>query len=214
MSRKIVLLIGAPGAGKGTVGGFLEESLDFTIISTGNVARKEIDAKTPLGLELAEKNAKGEFFSDELAFEIGKTGLIESKGNIVLDGFPRNLNQAYMFDEYLKENDEKLSLVLHLECDLNTIIHRLKDRRVCPKCGTSYHLVNLKPKVNGICDKCGSELIKRRDDEPEIITSRYQTYLNQTEPIIEHYMKKGIVRTVRSDLDTEIMFENVKKIVK
>jgi len=213
MERKMILLLGAPGSGKGTIGTFLAKEKAFTTLSTGNVIRKEIEEKTPLGLELAEANARGEFFSDEIAVEIGKKGISDIKGNITLDGFPRNLTQARLFDEHLEKIGGTLDLVIHLDCDQQSIISRLKDRRVCPNCGASFHLVNMKPKISGICDHCETHLIHRPDDEPETIKKRLATYQELTFPLVEHYRKKGILKTIDTNVSPMEMMLQAKRLL-
>lgn len=210
LMRKMIMLLGAPGSGKGTAGSFLEKE-GFIILSTGNVVRKEIQEKTPLGLTLKEKNEKGEFFSDDLALEIAKKGLNEIKGNVVLDGFPRNLKQAELFATYLREKNEQIHRVFCLTGDKKAIVERLKHRRVCPSCGASYHLLHLKPIVEGVCDHCQTRLIQRPDDKEEVILNRMNIYEEQTAPLVQYYKKRGLLIEIKADVPAKDMNQEIKQ---
>lgn len=193
-----LVLLGAPGAGKGTQAVILSEKLNIPHISTGDIFRNNIKNKTELGKKAEEYITKGLLVPDEITVDLMKDRLKEDdcKNGFILDGFPRNIAQAEALDKYLNEMGVKLDCALNIHVDDEEIIERISGRRVCQNCGKSYHVKYNPPAVNGECDDCKSKLIQRDDDKEETVIKRLETYHKQTEPLIEYYQKKGLLKTV------------------
>lgn len=191
----IIIMLGAPGTGKGTVAGILKDKLEIPQVSTGDIFRKHIKEGTELG-KLAESYiSKGNLVPDEVTIDLVKNRLEEpdvQKG-IILDGFPRTVNQAEKLDEILKGKGKKVDLVINLTTPEEEIIERIVNRRVCSnqECKTVYNLVLNPPKKEGICDKCGHELVQRKDDNAQTVVSRLKNYFEQTSPLVNYYEKSG-----------------------
>ncbi len=191
----IIIMLGAPGTGKGTVASILTGKLNIPQVSTGDIFRKHIKEKTELG-KLAESYiSKGELVPDDVTI-----GLIENRmeeadvqNGIILDGFPRTVKQAEELDKLLAKKGKKVDMVINLTTPEEEIIERIVNRRICSNsdCKTVYNLVLNPPKVEGVCDKCGSELIQRKDDTIETVKSRLDSYFKQTSPLVEYYEKQG-----------------------
>lgn len=191
----IIIMLGAPGTGKGTVAGILTGKLNIPQVSTGDIFRKHIKEQTELG-KLAESYiSKGELVPDDVTI-----GLIENRmeeadvqNGIILDGFPRTVKQAEELDKLLAKKGKKVDMVINLTTPEEEIIERIVNRRICSNsdCKTVYNLVLNPPKVEGVCDKCGSELIQRKDDTIETVKSRLDSYFKQTSPLVEYYEKQG-----------------------
>lgn len=193
----IFIMLGAPGTGKGTVASILSEKMNIPQISTGDIFRKHIKEKTELGILADEYISKGQLVPDEVTVNLVKSRLEEpdAQNGVILDGFPRTVKQAEELEKVLKEKQTKLDMVINLVTPEDEIIERIENRRICPDCKAVYN-VKLSPPIHeGICDKCGHELIKRKDDNIETIKSRLQTYFEQTSPLIDFYNKKGNLRT-------------------
>ena len=195
----VIIMLGAPGTGKGTVAGILTEKLGIPQVSTGDIFRKHIKEQTELG-KLAEKYiSKGNLVPDDVTIDLVKSRLQEDdvKKGIILDGFPRTVAQAEALDKMLEEQGRRVDMVVNLTTPKEEIIERIINRRICsnPECKTIYNLVLNPPKVKGICDKCGSELIQRKDDNRETVEARLENYLEVTSPLVEYYTKKGNLRT-------------------
>ena len=195
----IIIMLGAPGTGKGTVAGLLQESLGLTQISTGDIFRKNIKEKTELGILAQKYIEKGNLVPDEITVKIIEDRLNEPdvENGIILDGFPRTIKQAEELDKILAKKGKKVERVINLETPDEEIVERIVNRRVCTKqeCKTIYNIILNPPKVEGICDKCGSELIRRKDDTEETVRKRLKEYFNQTKPLVEYYEKQGIIET-------------------
>ena len=193
----IIIMLGAPGTGKGTVAGILQEKKGFKQISTGDIFRKNIKVQTELGKIADSYISKGNLVPDDITVELVKSVLDNEdiEKGIILDGFPRTINQAEELDKYLKSKDNKVDLVVNLTTPEKEIIERIVNRRVCSnqECKTVYNLVLNPPKVPDICDKCGSKLIQRDDDNEETVKARFENYTKQTSSLIEYYDKKGIL---------------------
>ncbi|MGN1297988.1 MAG: adenylate kinase [Clostridia bacterium] len=191
----IIIMLGAPGTGKGTVAGILKDKLEIPQVSTGDIFRKHIKEGTELG-KLAESYiSKGDLVPDEVTIDLVKNRLEEpdvQKG-IILDGFPRTVNQAEKLDEILKEKGKKVDLVINLTTPEEEIIERIVNRRVCSnqECKAVYNIVLNPPKKEGICDKCGHELVQRKDDNAQTVKSRLKNYFEQTSPLVDYYEKSG-----------------------
>jgi len=188
-----IIMLGAPGAGKGTQAQAVSEKLAAPIIGTGNLIREAIAAKTPLGLKAKSFLDSGALVPDDLVIALIKEKLTgDCKNGFILDGFPRTVPQA----EALDEMGVSIDKVVDIEVPDEEILVRLGGRRVCGKCGASYHVVYNPPKIDGICSVCGGDLIIRGDDARETIQARLEVYHKQTEPLIDFYTKKGILTTV------------------
>lgn len=207
-----LVLLGAPGAGKGTQAKILSEKFNVPHISTGDIFRSNIKNGTELGLLAKQFIDKGELVPDELTVKIVKSRLAEpdcSQG-FVLDGFPRTIPQAEQLDTVLKEMGIALDKVVDIHVDDDKIIKRLADRRVCPSCGASYHLEYNPPSEGDVCTACGTKVIQRPDDSPETIKNRLQVYHSQTEPLIKYYSAQGKLVTAYgqeeiADTTSEVM---------
>ncbi|MBP5312976.1 MAG: adenylate kinase [Clostridia bacterium] len=189
----IIMLLGAPGAGKGTQAVELAKILCMPHISTGVIFRANIKEGTELGKLAASIINKGMLVPDDVTFAIVKDRLSQEDcaDGAILDGFPRTIPQARMLDEYLESQGKKLDVVINIVIDEQEIVKRLSERRVCPECKATYHLGH-RPPANGInCDVCGAEVILRDDDKPEVVQKRLDEYHVSTEPLIEYYKEKG-----------------------
>jgi len=194
-----LVLLGAPGAGKGTQAVVISQKYNVPHISTGDIFRSNIKNGTELGRKAKEYIDKGLLVPDELTVDIVKDRISQPdcKAGFILDGFPRTIYQAERLDEILKELNVELDCALNIYVPDEEIIKRMSGRRVCSKCGMSYHIVYNQPKVENICDSCNGELIQRDDDKEETVIQRLNTYHKQTEPLIEYYEKKGKLLTVQ-----------------
>ncbi|MBO4293450.1 MAG: adenylate kinase [Clostridia bacterium] len=194
----IILMMGAQGTGKGTVAGIISKNTGIEQLSTGDVFRKNIKEKTPLGLEAEKYISSGNLVPDEITIPM-VTNYLDSdlaKNGIILDGFPRTLSQAQKLDEILEQRGKKVDLVINLTTPREEIIERIMTRRVCPNCKATYNIKLHPPKVEGICDECGSKIIQRKDDSTEeAVNQRLEIYETKTAPVIEYYKNKGILRT-------------------
>lgn len=189
----ILIMLGAPGTGKGTIAGILTKKLGIPQISTGDIFRKNISEKTELG-KLAESYiSNGKLVPDDVTVKLVEDRLKkdDAKNGVILDGFPRTVAQAEALDEILFNSNKKVDITINLTTPEEEIIERVVNRRICSKCKRVYNLVLNPPKENGICDDCGSELTARADDNEETIKNRLQTYFDQTSPLVDYYDKKG-----------------------
>jgi len=191
-----IVMLGAPGAGKGTYASRLNVSLGIPHISTGDMVRDEIKAQTELGKKIKQYSDKGELVPDEIIIQLLADRLKkpDCEKGYILDGFPRTINQAEALGKI-----SKIDVVVNLNVPDQIIVTRLSNRVTCKKCGAIYNLLTLKPKKEGVCDKCGGELVQRRDDQPEVIQERLNVYREKTEPLIQYYRKKGLLKDVRCD---------------
>ena len=191
-----LILLGAPGAGKGTQAGVLNKELGIPTISTGNMIRAAIKEGTPVGLRAAETMKGGRLAPDDLVLEIihERVAKADCANGYILDGAPRTLVQA----EALERDGIVFDHVISLEVPDEVIMARMTNRRVCEDCGASYHLVVVPPRTPGVCDACGGKLIQRKDDEPEIVKERLEIYHEQTEPLKAFYARRGLLRKVES----------------
>lgn len=194
----IILMMGAQGTGKGTVAGIISQNTGIEQLSTGDVFRKNIKEKTPLGIKAEQYISTGNLVPDDITIPMVIDYLDSdlAKNGIILDGFPRTLNQAQKLDEILEQRGKKVDLVINLTTPREEIIERIMTRRVCPNCKATYNIKLNPPKVEGICDKCGSKIIQRKDDSTEdAVNQRLEIYETKTAPVIEYYKNKGILRT-------------------
>ncbi|MVB12616.1 adenylate kinase [Caprobacter fermentans] len=189
------IFLGAPGAGKGTQAEVLSREKGIPTISTGNIIRSALKSGTEMGLRAKAYTESGKLVPDEIVIGIIRERLAEPdcKNGFILDGFPRTIPQA----EALDNMGIVIDRVIDIEVSEQTILARLSGRRVCENCGASYHVVNKKPKVEGVCDLCGGTLVQRKDDQPETIQARLKVYHEQTEPLKAYYEKQGKLRVVQ-----------------
>ena len=197
-----LILLGPPGAGKGTQAKRVIEEFDIPHISTGDIFRKNIKEKTELGQKVEGLLAEGKLVPDELTIEIVWDRLDQEdyKNGFLLDGFPRTIPQAEALDEGLAKRGLKLDRVLNIDVDKDSLVKRLSGRRVCPNCGASYHIDNNPPKVEGICDVCQTPVIQREDDKEQTVLDRIKVYDSQTKPLVDFYNKQDLVFTVDGTL--------------
>ena len=195
----IIVMLGAPGTGKGTVAGILSEKLSIPQISTGDIFRKNIKEGTELGILAQSYMDKGDLVPDEVTINMVKNRLNEddTKNGAILDGFPRTIPQADALEEMLAEKGSEIDVVLNLTTPDEEIIDRITTRRVCSNqtCKTVYNVKLNPPKIEGICDKCGSSLITRADDTEDAIKVRLENYYKLTNPLVEYYDNKGLLKT-------------------
>ena len=189
-----IIMLGAPGTGKGTIGNEICKKYNLVHLATGDIFRDEMKRKTELGMKAEEYISKGELVPDSVTIKMVE-GKLDKLDNVLLDGFPRTIPQAEALNEYLNKTNKKITAVINLNVPDEDIIKRTSSRVICSNkdCGASYNTIFMPPKVEGICDICGSPLIKRKDDNPETIKERLQVYYKNTKPLIEFYEKMGLV---------------------
>lgn len=209
-----LVLLGPPGAGKGTQSVVLSKEYRLPHISTGDILRESIKAGLELGLKAKSYMDKGELVPDEVVTGIVAERLSrpDAKKGFILDGFPRTLTQAKELDKSLKNMSSKLDLVLYFETSEKVAIERLTGRRVCKACGFNYHVKNIPPKVAGVCDKCGGELFQRPDDTEATVRNRLKVYEAQTSPLIDYYSRGSILRKVSGDMDVDKLNKVLSKL--
>ena len=195
-----IILLGAPGAGKGTVAEDIKSNIAFSHVSTGDMLRAAVKAGSPVGLQAKTYMDKGELVPDEVIVGLVKELLDRgpSDAKYMFDGFPRTPNQARLLDEALAKLHSRIAHVFLLEVARDVLIMRISGRRVCRKCGAVYHVKNIRPKVEGVCDQCGGELYQRPDDNEATVANRLDVFENQTASLISYYDEKKILRRVDS----------------
>lgn len=200
MAKMNVVLLGSPGVGKGTYAKRISKIYGIPQISTGDMFREAIKNKTKIGLKAKGYMDKGELVPDDVTIGIVKEKLKKNdcKNGFMLDGFPRTIAQADALSDIID-----IDKVLDFTASEQVIIDRLSGRRICKSCGAIYHIRNIIPKVKGVCDKCGGKIYQRDDDKPESVKKRLDVYKKQTEPLIEYYTKKGILRSINADWPIE-----------
>lgn len=209
-----LVLLGPPGAGKGTQSIVLAREYKIPHISTGDMLRESVKSGAELGLKAKAFMDKGELVPDEVVTGIVAQALTkpDTKKGFILDGFPRTLKQAKDLDAALKKIATGIDMVVYFETSAKVAIARLSGRRVCKNCGFNYHIKNIPPKKEGICDKCGGVLFQRPDDKEETVINRLKVYEDQTKPLIEYYTKQGILKKVSGDLGVDELFKVLSKI--
>ena len=211
----VIIMLGAPGTGKGTVAGILQEKLGIKQVSTGDIFRKAIKEQTELGKKVAEYMDKGMLVPDEIVIEVVEERLNEPdlKEGVILDGFPRTKEQAIELEKMLAKHNKKADMAINLTTPEEEIIERIANRRVCTnqECKAVYNVTMRPPKQEGICDKCGSKLIQRKDDTEETIKNRLKTYYTTSEPIIEFYKEKGVLHSYEVSVKINKLAEDVAR---
>ena len=210
-----IIMLGAPGAGKGTQAKMIAEKYNIPHISTGDIFRANIKNGTELGKKAKSYMDKGQLVPDELTLDLIMDRFKEDdcENGYVLDGFPRTIPQAEALDAALKANGEKVDFAIDVDVPDENIVKRMGGRRACVNCGATYHIVYSPTKVEGKCDKCGEELIVRDDDKPETVLSRLEVYHNQTQPLIDYYNEQGILKTVDGTVDMKDVFKAIVDIL-
>ena len=211
-----MVLLGPPGAGKGTLALLLKESFKLLHISTGDLLREEMKGGTDIGKEIKKYVESGELVPDQVVIKMIENRLSKKEANdkgYMLDGFPRTTVQAQDLDQILKKIDRPVDFALYMETSLPIILQRLTGRRVCKQCGAIFHIKNRPSKVAGKCNNCGGDLYQRPDDTEETILNRMQVYTEKTSPIIEYYEKQGKLVRVSGDEETEDLLKIVAKIL-
>ena len=210
-----IILLGPPGAGKGTQAKRMIERYGIPQISTGDMLRAALKAGTPLGLEAKKYMDKGALVPDEVVVGLVKERIQQDdcKKGYMLDGFPRNVSQAETLDGMLKELGQQIDHVVCIEVPDQELIQRLTGRRTCRECGAGFHVMFDPPKKEGVCDKCGGQLYQRDDDNEATVTSRLKVYADQTKPLIEYYAKQGKLRTIDGLGSIDDIFERIKAVL-
>lgn len=205
-----LILFGPPGAGKGTQAKLIKERYQLPHISTGDILRSEVKNKTQLGLEAKGFMESGKLVPDSLVTEMVKKRMMgpDLKDGFILDGYPRTESQAKALDEILEGGIDK---AVYLKTSENVVVQRLTGRRVCPKCGNNYHMTNMRPKKDMICDTCEVELFQRPDDNEETVKNRLNVYLKESSAVLDYYRKQSKLQDVSGDLDSLEVFDFISE---
>lgn len=210
-----IVMLGAPGAGKGTQAKMIADKYQIPHISTGDIFRANIKEGTALGLEAKSYMDQGKLVPDELTVKIllDRVSKDDCANGYVLDGFPRTIPQANVLKDALSKLNDKIDYAINVDVPDENIVRRMSGRRACVTCGATYHIEHVPPKKEGICDKCGSELILRDDDKPETVLNRLKVYHDQTQPLIDFYNNEGVLKEVDGTVDVKVVFENIVSIL-
>ena len=211
-----VILLGPPGAGKGTQAASIASEVNIPHISTGEMFRAALNDGTPLGLEAKKFMDSGELVPDDVVVGMVRERIQQPdcKDGFLLDGFPRTIIQAQKLDETMENDGRNIDLVINLVCDDKTVLSRLTGRRVCRSCGAIYHIENVPSKQDGVCDKCGGELYQRDDDKADTILNRLEVYRNSTEALIDYYRQKDLLKDVDANAQREITLKAMIALIK
>ncbi|MFC4025648.1 adenylate kinase [Oceanobacillus longus] len=210
-----LILMGLPGAGKGTQAEKINRKYNIPHISTGDMFRLAIKEGTDLGMKAKEYMDQGDLVPDEVTIGIVKERLSKADcvNGFLLDGFPRTIAQAEALQQLLTDLNRSIDYVLHVDVPEEKLVERLTGRRICPTCGTTYHVVYNPPKQEGVCDNDGSKLIQRDDDQPETVKKRLSVNIEQTQPLLDFYQDKGYLLKVDGDRDIEVVFQDIQTIL-
>ena len=210
-----IIMLGAPGAGKGTQAKMIAERYKIPHISTGDIFRANIKNNTELGLEAKKYMDQGLLVPDELTVKIllDRVAKEDCADGYVLDGFPRTIPQAQVLEDALARQGEKIDYAVNVDVPDENIVRRMSGRRACLKCGATYLVEHIAPKAEGICDTCGSELVLRDDDRPETVQNRLKVYHDQTQPLIDFYAARGVLKTVDGTADMQDVFSAITEIL-
>ncbi|MBN2120110.1 MAG: adenylate kinase [Candidatus Omnitrophica bacterium] len=204
-----LVLLGAPGSGKGTQAKILSEYYGIENISLGDILRQEASHNTALGKSVKKYMNEGVLVPDEIIKEVIASKI--DKTGFILDGFPRNINQATILQKILEESGSSLDKVIYLEVNQDTAVRRLSGRRVCKNCGALYHVVTMAPKQTNICDRCASELVVREDDKETTVRKRWEVFMNETHSLIDYYRKQDKLLDIDGNQDKDEVFERIKE---
>lgn len=210
-----IIMLGAPGAGKGTQAKMIAEKYSIPHVSTGDIFRANIKNGTELGMEAKKYMDQGKLVPDELTVKIllDRVAQPDCEKGYVLDGFPRTIPQAEVLDKALKELGDQIDYAINVDVPDENIVNRMSGRRACVACGATYHVKYNAPKVENVCDSCGKELIIRDDDKPETVQNRLTVYHEQTQPLIDFYEKKGVLKNVDGTVDMKDVFAAITDIL-
>lgn len=210
-----IIMLGAPGAGKGTQAKMIADKYGIPHISTGDIFRANIKNGTELGMEAKKYMDQGLLVPDELTVKIllDRVAQADCADGYVLDGFPRTIPQAEVLDKALTELGDKIDYAVNVDVPDENIINRMSGRRACLSCGATYHIVHIPPKTENQCDKCGQPLVLRDDDQPETVKNRLKVYHDQTQPLIDFYTKKGVLKAVDGTVDMQDVFQAIVAIL-
>lgn len=210
-----IVMLGAPGAGKGTQAAMVAEKYGIPHISTGDIFRANIQNNTALGMEAKKYMDQGLLVPDELTVKIllDRVAGEDCRGGYVLDGFPRTIPQAEVLDEALAKQGEKIDYAVDVDVPDENIVKRMSGRRACLKCGATYHIEHIPPKKEGVCDHCGEELVLRDDDRQETVMNRLKVYHEQTQSLIQYYTQKGVLKVVDGTKEMKDVFQMIVDIL-
>lgn len=210
-----IIMLGAPGAGKGTQAKMIAEKFNIPHVSTGDIFRANIKNGTELGQEAKKYMDQGLLVPDELTVKIllDRVAQPDCENGYVLDGFPRTIPQAEVLDKALTDLGDSIDYAINVDVPDENIINRMSGRRACVTCGATYHVVHIPPKKEGVCDACGADLILRDDDKPETVKNRLDVYHKQTQPLIDYYTEKEILKTVDGTVDMKDVFNAIVEIL-
>lgn len=211
-----LILMGLPGAGKGTQAEQIVENYNIPHISTGDMFRAAMKEGTELGLKAKSFMDQGQLVPDEVTIGIvrERLGKDDCKKGFLLDGFPRTVAQAEALEVMLSELERTIDYVLHIHVDQSLLMDRLTGRRICKNCGSTYHLIFNPPANEGVCDKCGGELYQRADDNAETVGNRLEVNTKQMKPLLDFYQEKGYLRTIDGEQEIDLVFENINELLK
>ena len=206
-----IILLGPPGAGKGTQAGMISKKKNLPHISSGNLLREAVENGTSIGVKAKGYIEKGLLVPDQIAVDVIKERILKNDctGGFILDGFPRTLAQAKVLDEMLLGLNNKIDVVIYMTASKESIVQRLSGRRICSNCGANYHVSYVPSLMNGICDRCGGKLNQRSDDKQETILERLRVYRDQTEDLVGYYKKNGILKEILCDNSIEVITKNI-----
>lgn len=211
-----IILLGPPGAGKGTQAKKLAQRLNIAHISTGDILRDNVSSNTTLGIQAKDYMDKGELVPDALVTKMLMQRLDSEniKAGFILDGYPRNISQAKALDDMLKEENAQIQAVIYQDTSEAVIIQRLTGRLACKSCGANFHITNMPPKVNMLCDICSGELYRRSDDNTETIKNRLQVYKKEVSSLIDYYETRQKLHCVKADEEADIVLEKIIKVIR
>lgn len=210
-----IIMLGAPGAGKGTQAKMIADQYSIPHISTGDIFRLNIKNGTDLGMEAKTYMDQGQLVPDELTVKIllDRVAKEDCKEGYVLDGFPRTIPQANVLDQELTKLGEKIDYAVNVDVPDENIVRRMSGRRACLSCGSTFHIEHIPPKSEGVCDHCGKDLVLRDDDKAETVLNRLKVYHDQTQPLIDYYTEKGVLRSVDGTIPMQEVFQAIKAIL-
>lgn len=210
-----IIMLGAPGAGKGTQAKMIAEKYGIPHVSTGDIFRANIKNGTELGMEAKKYMDQGQLVPDELTVKIllDRVAQEDCANGYVLDGFPRTIPQAEVLDKALTELNDAIDYAINVDVPDENIVKRMSGRRACLACGATYHIEHIPPKQEGVCDKCGQPLVLRDDDKPETVLNRLKVYHDQTQPLIDFYTEKGVLKSVDGTVDMKDVFNAIVAIL-